>query len=220
VDPQQPYQAPAPAQLSVGDAISYGFEATKRHAGVLILMAFLVWIINGAVSNIGSFLDNDLVTIVGQLISIFVGAFLYLGVFRIVLAVTAGEQPDIAMLFRTDRYWPFLGAYLLFGLGVAFGLVLLIVPGILFAIAFQFYGYALIQDPGLGVIDAFKRSNEITRGHWGTLFVLGLAVFGVNLLGFLACCIGLLFTIPLTSVAHAYAYKTLAGQPVAPVEGA
>jgi uncharacterized membrane protein len=75
----------------------------------------------------------------------------------------------------------------------------------------------IVQDPDVGVIDALKRSSAIAKGHWGTLFLLGLALIGLNIVGFLLCCVGLLFTVPITAVAHAYAYRTLAGEPIAPV---
>lgn len=217
MEPQGAAPAPAPTELKVGDALGYGFEATKRHLGPLVAVALILMVLPSAVGNVGALLGNEGVAFVAQIVSLLVGALLLMGVIRVVLAVTAGEEPEVATLFQADRYWPFLGAYLLFGLCVSAGLVLFIVPGIILAIMFGFFGYVIVQDADAGVIDALKRSSEIAKGHWGPLFLLGLAAFGINLLGLMLCLVGVLFTYPITAVAYAYAYRTLAGQPVAPI---
>ena len=56
----------------------------------------------------------------------------------------------------------------------------------------------------------------MTKGRIGELFVFGLALFGINLVGAILCGIGLLFTYGITAIAVAYAYRTLRGEPVAP----
>ena len=85
------------------------------------------------------------------------------------------------------------------------------------AIVFKFYGFLIVENPSLGPTDALKRASELTKGRIGELFVFGLALFGINLIGALLCGIGLLFTYGITAVAVAYAYRTLNGESVAPV---
>ncbi len=55
----------------------------------------------------------------------------------------------------------------------------------------------------------------MTKGRIGELFVFGLALFGINLVGAILCGIGLLFTYGITAIAVAYAYRTLRGESVA-----
>ena len=81
----------------------------------------------------------------------------------------------------------------------------------------MFYGFLIVEDPTLGPTDALKKSQEMTKGRLGELFVFGLALFGINLVGALLCGIGLLFTYGITAIAVAYAYRTLKGEPVAPI---
>ena len=81
----------------------------------------------------------------------------------------------------------------------------------------MFYGFLIVENPTLGPIDALKKSQEMTKGRLGELFVFGLALFGINLVGALLCGIGLLFTYGITAIAVAYAYRTLTGEPVAPI---
>jgi len=97
-----------------------------------------------------------------------------------------------------------------------FGLVLFIVPGVILAIMWQFFGYVIVEHPETSATDALRRSANITRGQRWQLFGLGILLLGINFVGLVACGIGLIFTYGITVVTIAYAYKTLSGQPVVP----
>jgi len=81
------------------------------------------------------------------------------------------------------------------------------VPGIILALAFIFSSY-LIVDKGKGPIEAMKESWRITKGHWWKLFLLVLAIIGLNILGFILLLVGLLVTIPVSMIALSHAYRT------------
>ncbi len=91
------------------------------------------------------------------------------------------------------------------------GLILLIIPGIIWAIQFCFYDY-LIVDRGFGPVDALKKSSEITKGVKLDLFVFGMLLGIINLLGFICLVVGLFVTIPTTMVAMAFVYRKLLAQ--------
>jgi uncharacterized membrane protein len=76
----------------------------------------------------------------------------------------------------------------------------------------MFFSYFVV-DQELGPIEALKRSAEITQGVKGDLFLLGLALGGINLLGAVALLIGLFATIPTAMLATAFVYRRLAGIP-------
>jgi uncharacterized membrane protein len=137
-----------------------------------------------------------------------------MGLIRASLAVVEGRDPEVRMLLETDGFGPYVVAAILVGLGVVVGLFLLIIPGIIVAIMWLFFGFVIVENPTIGAVDAMRRSAEITRGHRWQLFGFGLLLVGINILGLLACFVGLLFTEGITAVAVAYAYKTLSGQPV------
>jgi uncharacterized membrane protein len=92
------------------------------------------------------------------------------------------------------------------------GLILLIVPGIIFGIMFMFATY-LVIDKNMAPMDALKESRRMTYGHKWNLFLFGLGLIGINILGFLALIIGLLVSLPVTMLAMAHAYRTLASAP-------
>lgn len=234
--PPPPPGMPPPATLEqrpfgVGDAISYGWRKYWQNVGVLLAITVLILVINavlgGIVSAIGSAFPRIHYTsgntrygigvgfILAQLVNLVIGAVLAMGLIRATLAITEGRKADVSMLFRTEGLGAYIVASILVGLGVLLGLILLIVPGIILLIMWHFFGFVIVQNPEISATDAMRRSAEITRGHRWPLFGLGLLLLGINLLGLVACCVGVIFTEGITAMAVAYAYKTLSEQPVA-----
>jgi hypothetical protein len=83
------------------------------------------------------------------------------------------RRPPIGQLLRTLPYGGLIVVDILFSLGLAFGLVLLVVPGLIF---FARYVLAapLLELEHTGVCAAFRRSRELARGHkLGLLLLLG-----------------------------------------------
>ena len=88
---------------------------------------------------------------------------------------------------------------------------MLIVPGIIFTLMFLFTTF-IVVDRELGPIEAMKDSHRITRGHkWPLLGFLVLLML-INLAGLMALVVGLLVTIPVTSLAFTHAYRVLGGR--------
>ena len=72
----------------------------------------------------------------------------------------------------------------------------------------------IVIDRELGPIEAMKESKRLAHGHkWALLgFVLVLAL--INLLGVLALGVGLLVSIPVSSLAFVHTYRVLGGRAV------
>jgi hypothetical protein len=105
-------------------------------------------------------------------------------------------------------YFPFLLTEALFGLVVAAGMILLIVPGLVWAVT---YGFAplLCAAERYDPVESLRESRRLTVGHRRELFVFGLFCLGVNILGALALGIGLFVTIPMSVVAMARVLQRL-----------
>ena len=84
----------------------------------------------------------------------------------------------------------------------------MIVPGIIWAIKFQFFSYFIV-DKEVGPIEALKKSAAITKGAKWDLFVFGALLGLINLAGALCVVVGLFATIPTTMVAIAFIYRKL-----------
>ena len=91
---------------------------------------------------------------------------------------------------------------------VAVGLILLIIPGIYLAIKYQFFSF-LIVDKNMGIMESFKKSEEMTQGVKMNLLLFSLALAGINILGALVFLVGLIVTIPTTVMATVYVYRKL-----------
>jgi hypothetical protein len=217
----QPPPPPATGgSFAVGEAVSYGWTAYWKNLGPLILLTLIIVGINIVLSFIGSNVGG-VVNLIVSIISLLVYVLLTLGFIRATIAAVEGRKPEVSMLFQSDGLGPYFLATLLVILGLVVGLILFIIPGLIFLIflliVWPFYGYVIAENPETGPIEALRRSAEITRGHRGQLLGLVGLLFLINIVGAIACGVGLLFTYGITAVAEAYAYKTLSGQPVAPV---
>jgi uncharacterized membrane protein len=215
--PPPPPPASSGASFSVGDAISYGWTAYWRNVGPMVLIALVIFGVNVVIAILSNVTDSTIGRIILQIISFVIGMILAMGLIRASLAVCRGETPEVSMLFETEGLWPYVLAAIIFGLAVALGLVLCIVPGVFLLVIWQFFGYFIVEEPSTGATDALRRSSEMTKGHRWELLGLIVLLFLINVAGLLACGVGLLFTYGITAIAVAYAYKTLSGQAVAPV---
>lgn len=109
---------------------------------------------------------------------------------------------------QTDKVVSYLAASIVVGVIVMVGLLLLIVPGLIWAYKYMFSLY-LVIDKKMGPFEAMKRSEVLTNGHKMWLFAFSLVLVLINLAGALALGLGLLLTIPLSAYAQALVYQKL-----------
>lgn len=99
----------------------------------------------------------------------------------VVQALARGEEPTVGAALRlaAPRLPAALGAVVLYSIGVALGLVALIVPGVWLSVRWYFAAQAAVVD-GLGPVDALRRSAEVVETRWwrtfGVLLAFGLLV--------------------------------------------
>lgn len=207
--------------LSVGDCVRYGWETFKQRPWILIggfLLAMIISTIPGLfgptpeIGPEGQIIQQPLTTfdIVLSFASIIVSVFVALGLTTFSLRAHDNIQGvQIADLWNPGPFWRFLGAHILTVIAIAIGFVLLIVPGIILSLGLAFVPY-LVVERGLGPIESMKESWRITKGHKWELALLFLALLGINLLGVLALVVGVFVSVPITLIALAHAYRTLA----------
>jgi uncharacterized membrane protein len=206
--------------LSVGDCISYAWEAFKKRPWILI-GGFVLAMIISAIPNLfgthpeigpdGQPIPHPMTAIDGivAIASIIVSVFISMGLTHFALKAHDNiETTELGDLWFPQPFWPYLLAYILTVIIIALGFVALIVPGIILAMGLAFVSF-LVVDKGLGPMQAIEGSWRITKGHKWQLFLLFLALLGINLLGVLALVVGVVVTAPITLVAFAHAYRTL-----------
>ncbi len=145
-------------------------------------------------------------------VDIVVSAFTTLGYMRLTLRVVDGQQAAVADIFSCRRLLPrvVLGwvVYILIMLG---GLVLLVLPGIIWAIRFQFFAYVIV-DEDAGALESLRRSSTITRGETLNLLGFGVVCALISLAGMLALLVGALVAYPTVALADAYVYRRLSAK--------
>jgi hypothetical protein len=115
------------------------------------------------------------------------GQALYTGfVVKLVQDVRDGRRDQgVGDLFSAASPFilPLIGFGILFGVGVAIGFLLLIVPGLILITLWSVGAPAIVVE-GIGPIDAFKRSQRLVRGDawavFGTLLVVLLIVIVIG----------------------------------------
>ncbi len=131
---------------------------------------------------------------------------------KIALKFCDNDEREIAQVisFTPSLFLRFAGGYILYSLLVAAGFILLIVPGVIWMVKYQYVIY-FITDRDMEIGEAFKRSSEITNGVKWELFAFLILLSLINLAGVICFFVGLLVTIPVTMVAMAYVYRKLSG---------
>lgn len=198
--------------FSRNEAIRFGWEIAKKNVGFFVII-FVIMVLVNAPNSINNYTKNNfpLLAFVLSIIIWVVQMIVQMGLINIALKFADDKKPTYSDLFYYTPIVNYVAGSILYGLIVGLGIILLIIPGIYFAIKYQFYGY-LIIDKGFGPVAALKKSAEMTKGVKWNLFLFGLLIAGINILGVLALFIGLLWTMPTSIIALAFVYRKLLSQ--------
>lgn len=220
---------PGSPVLKTMDVVSRAIELTKRHF-LKLLGIGIVYIVISAVAEaaityvdvalggtpmgqlfvgIGSISVAPQHSIPAALVSSAFSTFIGLGLARVALNFASGEDSSITTLFgQGAKLLRTMVAWFLFGLMVAVGLVLLIVPGIYLALRFGMFQYAIV-DRNLGIMESFKYSSDLTKNNLMNLLGLVFMIILIVIAGALALGVGLIFAIPVVTLMFPLAYRFL-----------
>jgi len=182
-------------KFSKKEAIAFGWETMKNNlwffVSLLIVFALLniiPYIITMMVWEVNIFLE-----IILYIIDFVLTIVTIMGLIKIILMFCDNQKGRIVDLFSQYRlFFNYLFGFILYMLIVFGGLILLIIPGIIWSIRFWFFNY-LIIDKGLGPREALKKSFEITKGSTWNLLLFFLLIKLINVFGV----IGVIFLFPI-----------------------
>jgi uncharacterized membrane protein len=199
-------------RFSIGDAVRFGWDTMKGNIGffiALLIVAFLIVNIPGAVGNFAS--DFPLISFVLILAGMLLSLVVQMGLIKVSLKFSAGIKGKLDDLLSSfNLLLKFIAGSIVYGLIVLGGSLLLFIPGIIWGVKFSLFPYFIV-DRELGPIEALKASSQVTAGAKWQLFLLGLVLGLINLAGALVFLVGLFATVPISMVAYARVYRTLAG---------
>jgi len=153
------------------------------------------------------------VQLIGQQMGEFIGVFATIAVTVAVLPMQMGYAILARKIMRNEPYTfsdmfggykmtgELIVLYLLYGLLVIVGMVFLLFPGIYLAIAFAWAPYLMLFY-NKSATDALSLSRKMLHKSWWGIFGFALvALFLLNVAGLMVCLIGILVSLPVSSIA-------------------
>lgn len=182
-------------EFSIQESIRYGWDMFKEHwallVGATILVASPSFVVGAIGENIETLLIVEALLLLGFAV---LGILLSFGYYYIGLRLYSGVKVALEDLFTpVNKLWSFIAASFLYAIIVLFGLLLFIIPGVVWSIKYRFYPY-IILDEDAGPLESLKRSGVITEGVKWRLFLLFIVLNLLNLLGFLFFGLGVIVT--------------------------
>ncbi len=184
---------------TVGDAYNHGWKTIWKYFLELFLIGLLLFIISIPV-NAFSFLIDDYSNWAGIVVFIFI-SFAYgvlvlgplqFGMYYCYLKAARGENLKVGDLFVIkENYINIMLAALLSNIIIGIGVMMLIIPGIIFACKLAFVPY-LVIDKKMDAIKALQTSWKMTDGYAMNIFVMGLLAIFIAIGGFIAFVVGVI----------------------------
>ena len=116
--------------------------------------------------------------------------------FHMVHLASRDQQIEFSDFFKGfDKAFELIKLSLLIFVVVLLGFILLILPGIYFAVSYVF-AYLFVWFYDKDPAEAIRLSRKTVSGNFGQIFLLFLILAGINLLGIMAFGVGILLTMP------------------------
>jgi uncharacterized membrane protein len=197
--------------FSKKEAINFGFDLAKKNLAFfvglfLITLGIAVFMMALRLSAANAPFVAFVIWIIQTAIDLVIG----IGLIHITLKFIDKKKAKYKDLFYYKPIVNYFLASLLTGLIIFGGFILLIIPGIYFAVRLKYACY-LVVDKNLSPVDAVKESWKITKGSVWNLFFFGIVLCLINILGFLCLIVGLFITVPLSMLATTFVYRKLLG---------
>lgn len=212
--------------ISIGEIISEAWRRTKGNKGTvwlgvllyIVAQAVLMYVA-GVISGYPAFNPAAAAEVpltpqlIYQLLVAVVGAPLFAGMVMIGIKIARDKPVSGTEVFaHFDKILPLAVASVLMYILIIIGLVLLILPGIYLLVAYML-ALPLIVDKGLGPWQALETSRKAITKHWFPFFGFLIVLLLLYLAGALALLIGLIWVVPLLTIAYGVVYRNIFGGP-------
>lgn len=198
--------------FSIKAAFAWAFTSFKKDWKKFVVITVILIAISFVFSAIGAGRGiRPIFSAIGQILTFWLG----FNMIKIYLDYVFGRKTRIKDLFffSTDsKYLKKIIKYLLVSILyiviIFIGLVFLIVPGIYFAIKFQYASYNVIEK-GSSIGDAFRLSSSMTVGVKWKMILFYITNLLAILVGFICLGVGIIPASIIVMLAQVYVYKKL-----------
>lgn len=194
--------------FSIKQAIGFAWDKFWSRWKFYIAVFIATFVVSAIVSGLTSLAENSVVwSALTSILSIIVQIIISIGLITVLVKSARDESVVWSdMWVNKGLFLKFIGVSILYQLIVLVGFIFLIIPGIYLALRYQYAQYIIVDDKGISIGKAFKRSAEITKGIKWRILWLGIVTVGIALLGLLALGVGLLVAIPVAALTHLFVY--------------
>ena len=144
-----------------------------------------------------------------NIVVICISAYIQLGLAVYCIGLYKGDEVNYMTIFSRFKGLKPIVFILILSVVIFLGFILLIIPGIILSLMYSQVFYILADDPDIGAIEAFNKSEKMMRGHKWQLFMLNLEAALYIFAGIFTLFIWWAWLIPRYSVAIAGFYEEL-----------
>jgi hypothetical protein len=224
VTPELAGAASRPRDWTLGHVFGVGWNAVKAQPLPIVGGMFLVTVVQWAVQSLMQLIlvgdaaeSGNFARILSGMGLMFpvltvLGVYFMVGQVRVALTAARGQQVEIGTYFSGyDKLLPGIILGILLYLGVALGIVLFVIPGIILALGWALAFFVMV-DTDASATEALAASWQQTKGQKGKIFLFYLAAAGIAILGLIALYVGLFVALPVILIATAEMYLCISGR--------
>ncbi len=188
--------------------------------GVVLAVVGFIWMFGSALSSTADSTAETSINVGGLVLAIvailvlaLVTTYFQGGLLSGLLTLTDGRPVTARDFVGPSRPGAFLVTAILIGLATVVGMILLIIPGFLAAVAFQ-YAPVMVLEQKMSPIAAMRASAKLAFAHFGDSVVVWIlrAVYGY--VGSFVFIVGSMVTMPMGEAFLIHCYRDLTDRPV------
>lgn len=145
-----------------------------------------------------------------------IGPALYSGLYLLGKSLLENKEFDFEIVFtvfkKLNHVLKLFGVVVLTSIYIIVGLILFIIPGIIFAYRYSQSLYIMVENPEISVLDALDKSRDMMKGHKFEFFVFQLSFILHFILGIITFGLYFLYFIPYYQLSMYNYYYHLTGQ--------
>jgi hypothetical protein len=188
-------------EFKTSEYINKGFDLFKENAGGFIGFTAIIILFN---------LIAGFIPFIGTLALIVIQPSLLAGFFIVGRKMVHNEPYEFGDFFKGfDFFLQLFIGNLVMGIFIIIGIILLIIPGIFFAVAYM-WAFMFIVFAGKEFWPAMEMSRKVIGKNWFSFFGFIIIIVLINIVGLLALGIGLLVTWPATMLALFVSFNSIA----------